>query len=76
MDMDWTIILTGIGSIVTIIGANTALMAWLKVDVKQMKIEAAADRRAILQIGREIKEEVKNFHWRIYSLEERYRGGK
>jgi galactokinase/mevalonate kinase-like predicted kinase len=60
--MDWT-------QVFTIIGANVVLFFWLRTessaDRRQMQQEAAADRRDLLQIIREIKEEAKDFHGRL-----------
>ncbi len=60
--MDWT-------QVFTIIGANVALFFWLRTessaDRRQMQQEAAADRRDLLTLIREIKEESKDFHARL-----------
>lgn len=49
------------------------MFMWLKSDIKDIKTEAAADRRDILQIIREMKEESKDFHGRLCAIEERNR---
>lgn len=60
--MDWS-------QVFTIIGGNIALFFWLRTetsaDRRQMQQEAAADRRDLLQLIREIKDELKDFHGRI-----------
>jgi hypothetical protein len=50
-NMDWT-------QVLTIVGANIGIFLWLR-------SESAADRRDILQIIREIKDEMKDFHERL-----------
>lgn len=62
--MDWTqfaVFLLSMGS----------MFMWLRSDIKDIKTEAAADRRDILQLIREIKDEIKDFHGRLCTLEER-----
>lgn len=57
--MDWT-------QVLTIIGANLGVFLWLRSesfsDRRQMQQEAANDRRDILSLIREIKDEMKDFH--------------
>lgn len=74
MSIDWTILLTGIGCIATIAGLNIALFSWLRTDIKEIKTEAAADRRDLLTLIREIKDEMKDFHGRLCAIEERNKG--
>jgi hypothetical protein len=66
--MDWS-------QVFTIIGANIALFFWLRTeanaDRRQMQSEVSADRRDLLQLIREIKDELKDFHGRMCSIEER-----
>lgn len=66
--MDWT-------QVLTIVGANLGIFLWLRsessADRRQMQQEAANDRRDILAIIREIQEEIKDFHTRLCSIEER-----
>lgn len=60
--MDWT-------QVLTIVGANIGIFLWLRsessADRRQMQQDAASDRRDLLQIIREIKEEMKDFHTRL-----------
>ena len=65
MQLDWTIALTVIGSVAAIAGVNVALFSWIRTDVKEIKTEAAADRRDILQLIRGIQEEIKDFHGKL-----------
>jgi hypothetical protein len=71
--MDWTIILTSAGTVAALIGVNVTLFSWLRSDIKEIKTEAAADRRDILQLIRAIQHEITDFHGRLCALEERNR---
>lgn len=66
--MDWT-------QVLTIVGANIGIFLWLRseasADRRQMQDTAAADRRDILTLIREIKDELKEFHGRLCAIEER-----
>jgi hypothetical protein len=59
--------------VLTIIGANFALFFWLRTeanaDRRQMQAESAADRRDILGLIREIKDELREFHGRLCDIE-------
>ena len=65
--MDWA-------QVLAIIGANIGLIAWLRSDMQIIRTEASADRRDLLQIIREIKDEMKDFHGRLCAIEERNKG--
>lgn len=62
--MDGSTIATMIGSTVAIIGSNIALISWLRSDMKlfETKIEGWKD---------EVNKEMKDFHGRLCSIEER-----
>lgn len=66
--MDWS-------QVFTIIGANIAIFFWLRTesnaDRRQIQQEMSNDRRDLLQLIREIKDELKDFHGRMCSIEER-----
>lgn len=66
--MDWA-------QVLTIIIANLGIFLWLRTessaDRRHMQQEASADRRDLLQLIREIKDELKEFHGRMCSIEER-----
>jgi hypothetical protein len=61
--MDGTIILTGAGTVVTIIGANIALISWLRSDIKAFEVEVRGWKD-------EINKEMKDFHGRLCAIEE------
>lgn len=71
MNIDWTIILTGLGIIIAIISVNFAMFSWLRSDIQDLKSEISADRRDILTIIRELQSEIKDFHGRLCKIEER-----
>jgi hypothetical protein len=65
--MDWiqfTLFMLGMGG----------MFAWLRADIAVNRTEASADRRDMLQIIREMKEEMKDFHGRLCAIEERNKG--
>lgn len=63
--MDWAIVLTGLGIVISVVGCNLALFSWLRTDIKDLKQEISADRRDILMIIREMKDEMKDFQARM-----------
>jgi hypothetical protein len=62
--MDLTVILTGIGTAIAIIGANVALISWLRADMKSFESEVRGWRE-------DINKEVKDFHGRLCTIEEK-----
>lgn len=62
--MDATVILTGVGTVVTVIGANVALISWLRSDMKSFEAEVRGWRN-------EIDKEMKDFHGRLCAIDER-----
>lgn len=66
--MDWT-------QVLAIIAANLSIFIWLRTesssDRRQMQTESAADRRDLLTLVREMKDELKDFHGRLCSIEEK-----
>lgn len=66
--MDWI-------QVLSIIAANVGILIWLRTesnaDRRQIQQENAADRRDLLSLIREIKDELKEFHGRMCSIEER-----
>lgn len=65
--MDWTIILTGLGTIFAIVGSNIALISWLRADMKSFEVEIRGWRQ-------EIGKEMRDFHGRLCAIEERNKG--
>lgn len=62
--MDWiqfTLLMMSIGS----------AFAWIRSDIALNRAESCADRRDILNIIRQIQEEIKEFHGRLCAIEER-----
>lgn len=51
-----------------------SMFIWLRSDIQINRTEAAADRRDLLQISRDIQQEIKDFHGRLCAIEERNRG--
>lgn len=49
------------------------MFAWLRADIALNRSESSADRRDILNLMRQIQEEMKEFHGRLCAIEERQR---
>jgi hypothetical protein len=64
--MDLTIVLTGVAIIFSVIGANIALISWLRSDLKGFETEIKSWKE-------EINKEIKDFHGRLCAIEERNR---
>jgi hypothetical protein len=67
MDVDLTVILTGIGTVITIVGANIALISWLRSDMKSFEQEIRSWKE-------EINKDMKDFHGRLCAIEEKNKG--
>lgn len=62
--MDYTLVLTMIGTAAAIIGSNIALISWLRSDMKAFEGEVRGWRE-------DIHKEMKDFHGRLCTIEER-----
>ena len=62
--MDWM-------QFVIFIASTVGLFFWNRSESNADRREAAADRRDILQLIRNIQEEIKDFHGRLCAIEER-----
>lgn len=75
--MDLTVILTGIGTVLAVVGANIALISWLRADMKSFETEIRNwkedFRKEMASYKSEIAKEMKDFHGRLCSIEERNR---
>lgn len=56
--MDATVILTGVGTIITVVGSNIALISWLRADMKSFETEVRGWRE-------ETHKEMKDFHGKL-----------
>ena len=62
--MDASVILTGVGTVITIVGSNIALIGWLRSDMKSFETEVRGWRK-------DIDKEMKDFHGKLCTIEER-----
>lgn len=69
--MDLGIIIAIVGSAISIVGVVFAMMFWVRSEANSLRAEAGADRRDIVNLIMEIKNEMKDFHARLCSIEER-----
>ena len=60
--MDWILIITVVGTGIAIIGANVALISWIRSDMKSFESEVRGWKD-------EIYKEMKDFHGRLCSTE-------
>lgn len=56
--MDYTVILTGIGTVITVVGSNIALISWLRSDMKMFESEIRGWKE-------EINKDMRDFHVRL-----------
>ncbi len=73
--MDIGIVLTAIGVVVAVVGSNIALISWLRSDMKmfEIKIDGWKDQfsKDMASYKEEVAKEMKDFHGRLCSLQER-----
>jgi len=73
--MDLTVILTGVGTVVAVVGSNIALISWLRSDMKSFESEMKSDmidfKKEVRGWKDEINKEMKDFHGRLCTIEER-----
>lgn len=78
--MDGATLLTAAGTVITIVGSNIALIGWLRADMKsfEVKIDGWKDQfsRDMASYKEEVNKEMKDFHGRLCTIEERNKGGK
>jgi hypothetical protein len=73
--MDGGIVLTAIGTVIAIAGVNVALISWLRADIKSFETEIRGWKdqfsRDMASYKNEINKEMRDFHGRLCSIEER-----
>jgi hypothetical protein len=79
LTMQWTEVLALMGAVfVANMGVMIPMFLWNRAeanaDRREMRAVAAEDRRDILMLIREIKEEMKDFHGRLCAIEEKKKG--
>lgn len=84
MEIDLTVILTGIGTAFAIIGANITLISWLRGDMKifeqeirgwkdEFKNDIFSYKEEIHAYKDEVRKEMKDFHGRLCTIEAKSR---
>lgn len=78
--MDYGVIIAVTGTGVAMVGVMISMMFWMRGEANTLRAEAKEDRRDLMQISRNleltvgaIQNEIKDFHGRLISLEERSR---
>lgn len=69
--MEWGQVIALIAVNVTLSGIMIGLFMMNRNDMTSYRADAAADRRDLLQISRNIQQEIKDFHGRLCAIEER-----
>ena len=64
--MDITVVLTGLGTIVAVVGSNIALISWLRADMKAFETEVRGWKE-------EVQKEAKDFHGRMERQDAEFR---
>jgi hypothetical protein len=67
--MDGATLITAAGTVITIVGSNIALIGWLRSDMKAFELKIDGWKL-------EIDKEMKDFHGRLCTIEERNKGEK
>lgn len=78
--IDWTIIATAAASVIAILGINVSIFAWLRSDMKLFETQIRFDMKSfeteIRGWKNEIHNEMRDFHGRLCSIEEKRRQGR
>lgn len=70
--MPWEQVLTLMGAVfLANMGVMIPLFLWLRTEANADRRESASDRRDILQLIRDIQNEMKDFHGRLCAIEEK-----
>jgi hypothetical protein len=76
MDLGVIIAVSAIG--ITMVGVMISMMFWMRGEANSLRIEAKSDRKDLVQISRNleitvnaIEAEIKDFHRRLCTIEER-----
>lgn len=75
--MDISIILTGVGTVVAVVGANIALISWLRTDMKAFETEMKTDMKTfetkIEGWKDEIGKQMTDFHTKLALQDQDYK---
>lgn len=69
--MEWGPVIALIAVNITLSGIMIGLFVMNRNDMISYRNDASADRRDLLQISRNIQQEIKEFHGRLCAIEER-----
>jgi len=69
MATDMGIIIAITGSAIAMIGVVISMMFWVRQEANSLRSEAKEDRKDLLQISRNIENEMKDFHSRLIEIE-------
>lgn len=69
MEQNISLIIAIIGSAVALIGVVISMMFWVRGESNALREEARQDRKDLLQISRNIENEIRDFHYRLLDIE-------
>jgi len=67
--IDLGVIIAIVGSAVAIIGVVISMMFWVRQESNSLRADAKDDRKDLLQISRNMENEMKDFHFRLLEIE-------
>lgn len=71
MTADIGVIVAVVGTGIALIGVVISMMFWVRSESNALRMEAKEDRRDLLQLIKAIELEIRDFHNRLCSIEER-----
>jgi flagellar basal body-associated protein FliL len=69
MESNLAIIIAILGSVIALIGVVISMMFWVRGESNALREEARQDRKDLLQISRNIENEIRDFHYRLLDIE-------
>lgn len=69
MVQDLGIIIAVVGVGIAMVGVVIAMMFWVRSEANSLRVDAKGDRQDLLQISRNIENEMKDFHFRLLEIE-------
>jgi hypothetical protein len=67
--MDLAIIIAVTGTGIAMVGVMISMMFWMRGEANNLRAEAKADRKDMLNMIRAIESEVKDFHYKLLEIE-------
>jgi len=71
MQTDVGLVIAIVGSAVAIVGVVIAMMFWSRTEANSLREEMKEDRKDLLQISRNIENEMRDFHRQLLEIQRR-----